>query len=102
MFNKQIWDENLATSKFLVKYLLLTISFLSSRKQYDYGTHRKKRFVDKEVYQKSSYGSDVPRETYPPPILSQKDHDINANQLSQLIFQNVINQTIYQITVVLK
>ena len=70
MFSKQIWEENLASSKFLVKCLLLTVSFLSSRKQNEYGTHRKKRFVDKEIYQKSSYGSDVLRETYPPPILS--------------------------------
>ena len=26
---------------------------------------KNKRFIDKEIYQKSSYGSDVPSETYP-------------------------------------
>ena len=33
---------NLATSKFLVKGLLLTTSFLTSRKQYGYGTDTEK------------------------------------------------------------
>ena len=28
----------------------------------------KKRFIDKEIYQKSLYGSGVPSETYPPPF----------------------------------
>ena len=47
---------------------LLTASFLSSRKQYEYDTYtQKKRFTDKEIYQKSSYGSHVLSETYPPP-----------------------------------
>ena len=32
------------------------------------GYTQKKRFTDKEIYQKSSYGSDVPIETYPPPL----------------------------------
>ena len=31
------------------------------------GHTQKKRFIDKEIYQKLSYGSDVPSETYPPP-----------------------------------
>ena len=30
------------------------------------GHTQKKRFFDKEIYQKSSYGNDVPSETYPP------------------------------------
>ena len=29
------------------------------------GHKQKKRFIDKKIYQKSSYGSDVPSETYP-------------------------------------
>ena len=33
---------------------------------------QKKRFIDKEIYQKSSYGSDVPSETYPPPFPHSK------------------------------
>ena len=33
---------NLATSKFLVKGLLLTASFLTTRKQYGYGTDTEK------------------------------------------------------------
>ena len=28
---------------------------------------KKKQFIDKEIYQKSSYGSDVPSKRYPPP-----------------------------------
>ena len=35
ILSKEFWQHNLATSKFLVKCLLLTASFLSSRKQYD-------------------------------------------------------------------
>ena len=35
VFNKQFWQQNLVTSMFLVKCLLLTASFLSSRKQYE-------------------------------------------------------------------
>ena len=31
------------------------------------GHAQKKWFIDMEIYQKSSYGSDVPSETYPPP-----------------------------------
>ena len=31
------------------------------------GHTQKKWFTDKEIYQKSSYGSDVASETYPPP-----------------------------------
>ena len=31
------------------------------------GHTQKKRFIVKEIYQKSSYGSDVASETYPPP-----------------------------------
>ena len=52
---------------FVVKWLLLTALFLSSRKQYEYVTHIEKRFIDQEIYHKLSYGSDVPSETYPPP-----------------------------------
>ena len=33
--NKEFWQQNLATSKFLVKCLLLTASFLTSRKHYE-------------------------------------------------------------------
>ena len=36
------------------------------------GRTQKKWFTDKEIYQKSSYGSDVPRETYPPPLPIEK------------------------------
>ena len=32
------------------------------------GHTQKKRFIDKEIYQKSSYGSDVPSETYLLPL----------------------------------
>ena len=35
IFNKQFWQQNLATSKFLTKCLLMTASFISSRKQYE-------------------------------------------------------------------
>ena len=28
------------------------------------GNDQKKRFIDKEIYQKSSYGNEVPSETY--------------------------------------
>ena len=31
------------------------------------GHTQKKRIIDKESYQKSSYGSDIPSETYPSP-----------------------------------
>ena len=31
------------------------------------GHTQKKQFIDKDIYQKSSYDSDVPSETYPPP-----------------------------------
>ena len=133
IFNKQFWQQNLATSKFLVNCLLLTATFLSSWKQYHsftlehhrlyhqllrrwgygvvrilwssanwiivlsskthknkshrvhninnsaniillsmkYGmghTQRKWFIINKEVYQKSSYGSDALSET-PFPIL---------------------------------
>ena len=30
------------------------------------GNAQKKRFIDKEIYQKSQYGNDVPSETYVP------------------------------------
>ena len=30
------------------------------------GNAQKKRFIDKEIYQKSSYGNDVPSESYLP------------------------------------
>ena len=42
IFNKQFWQQNLATSEILVRCILLTASFLSSRKQYEYGTTQKK------------------------------------------------------------
>ena len=42
MFNKQFRKQNLATSKFLVKCLLFTTSFLNSRTQYEHGTHTEK------------------------------------------------------------
>ena len=32
------------------------------------GRTQKKRFINKEIYQKSTYGSDVPSETYPSPF----------------------------------
>ena len=35
------------------------------------GHTQKKRFIDKEIYQKSTYGSDVPSETYPSPFPSR-------------------------------
>ena len=41
-FNKQFWQQKLATSKFLVKCHLFTVSFLSNRKRYEYGTHAEK------------------------------------------------------------
>ena len=34
-FNKKFWQQNLATSKFLVKCILLKALFLSSRKQFE-------------------------------------------------------------------
>ena len=38
------------------------------------GHAQKKWFTDMEIYQKSSYGSDVPSETYPtPPFLSSRN-----------------------------
>ena len=39
--NKQFWQQKLATSKFLVKCHLFTVSFLSNRKRYEYETRRK-------------------------------------------------------------
>ena len=60
MFDKQFRQQNLATSKFLVKCLLFTASFLNSRKKMSMGRTQKKRFMDKNIYQKLSYVSDVP------------------------------------------
>ena len=34
------------------------------------GHTQKKRFIDKEIHQDSSCGSDAPSETYSPPLLS--------------------------------
>ena len=42
IFNKQFWQQNLATSEILVRCILLTASFLSSRKQCEYETTQKK------------------------------------------------------------
>ena len=44
------------------------INCLVSKPQKATGDPQKKRFIDKELYQKPSYVSDVPRETYPPRV----------------------------------
>ena len=50
-----------------IQVSLIDCLVLSSRKQYEYETHTKKRFIDKEIYRKS-YGSDIPSEIYSLPF----------------------------------
>ena len=68
IFNKQFCQQNLATPEFLVKCLLLTVSLLSSRKQYEYGKHTGKTIYWQGILSKIIYGNDVSGETYPSPV----------------------------------
>ena len=68
IFNKQLWQQNLAISMFLVKCLLLTVSFLNSRKQYEYETHRKNDSLTRKFIKNHHMAvTPVVKHTLPPP-----------------------------------
>ena len=50
------------------------------------GHTQKKRIIDKESYQKSSYGSDIPSETYPSPISHSETSRIYLIPFPLLLF----------------
>ena len=72
VYSKEFWQQNLVTSKFLLKSFWLTVLFSTSRKQHEYGTH-----IEKTIHWQLSYGSDVLSETYPPPSPIPKHLEFN-------------------------
>ena len=50
------------------------------------GHRRKKRFIEKEIYQKSSYGSDVPSEAYPLPHSESSRVYLDLERRKSMVF----------------
>ena len=50
------------------------------------GHRRKKRFIEKEIYQKSSYGSDVPSETYSLPHFESSRVYLDLERRKSMVF----------------
>ena len=57
------------------------IDYLIFKQQKTAWVTQKKRFIDKEIYQKWSYGSDIPSEKYPPPLSHPKTSRIYLTPL---------------------
>ena len=55
------------------------------------GHAQKKWFIDMEIYQKSSYGSDVPSETYPPPPFPSSRNIWNLLKPPPILARDVIH-----------
>ena len=61
------------------------------------GHRRKKRFIEKEIYQKSSYGSNVPSETYPLPHTESSRVYLDLERRKSLVFMFSKKSVLYNV-----